>query len=68
VINALEEAEEVSTEFHGFSWDIRNAFDTISKPILQMSWQRLGVPERVAKYIVDMGKECLTISLTPHAT
>ena len=53
VLNALEEAEEVGTEIHGSSWDIRRAFDTISKPILQMSWQRLGVPETIAKYIVD---------------
>jgi len=67
VINALEEAEEVSTEIHGTSWDIRIAFDTISKPILQMSWQWLGVPESIAKYIVDLGKDSLTILLTPHA-
>ena len=32
-----------------------------------MSWQRLGVPERIAKYIVEMDKDCLTIPLTPHA-
>ena len=34
VINALEEAEEVGTEIHGSSWDIRRAFDSIRKPIL----------------------------------
>ena len=66
VVNALEEAEEASTEIHGSSWDIRRAFDTVSKPILQMSWQRLGVPEKIAKYIIDMDKECLTVPLTPH--
>jgi len=32
-----------------------------------MSWQRLGVPKRIAKYIVDLDKEYLAISLTPHA-
>ena len=67
VINALEEAEEAGTEIHGSSWDIRRAFDSIRKPILQMSWQRLGVPERIAQYIVDLDKDCLTIPLTPHA-
>ena len=67
VVNVLEDAEEVSTEIHGSSLDIRRAFDTISKPILLMSWQRLGVPERIAKLIVDMDKDCLTILLTPHA-
>jgi len=64
VINALEEAEEAGTEIHGSSWDIKRAFDSVSKPILQMSWQRLGI---IAKYIVDLDKDCLTISLTPHA-
>ena len=67
VLNALEEAEEAGTEIHGSSWDIKRAFDSVSKPILQMSWQRLGVPRHIAKYIVDLDKECLTIPLTPHA-
>jgi hypothetical protein len=67
VLNALEDAEEAGTEIHGSSWDIKRAFDSVSKPILQMSWQRLGVPRHIAKYIVDLDKECLTIPLTPHA-
>ena len=67
VINALEDAEESSTEIHGSSWDIKRAFDTIRKPILQMSWERLGVPKNIEKYIIDLDKECLTIPLTPHA-
>ena len=67
VINALEDAEENSTEIHGSSWDIKRAFDTIRKPILQMSWERLGVPKKIAKYIIDLDKDCLTIPLTPHA-
>ena len=32
-----------------------------------MSWQRLGVPKSLAKYIIDLDSECLTIPLTPHA-
>jgi len=32
-----------------------------------MSWQKLGVPMHIVKYIGDMDKDCLTISLTPHA-
>jgi len=67
VFNALEEADEAGTEIHGFSWDIKRAFDSISIPILQMSWQSLGVPKHIAKYIVDLDTDCLTIPLTPHA-
>ena len=67
VLNALEDAEEAGTEIHGSSWDIRRAFDSVRKPILQMSWERLGVPAHIAQYIVDMDRDCLTIPLTPHA-
>ena len=67
VINALEEAEESATEIHGSSWDIRRAFDSVPKSILVMSWERLGVPKRIANYIVDLDRECLTVPLTPHA-
>jgi len=64
--NELEEAKEAGTEIHDSSWKIKRAFDSVSKPILQMSWQRLGVPMHIAKYIVDMDKDCLTIPMTPH--
>ena len=67
VINALEEAEESATEIHGSSWDIRRVFDSVPKSILVMSWERLGVPKRIANYIVDLDRECLTVPLTPHA-
>ena len=67
VINALEEAEESATEIHGSSWDIKRAFDSVPKSILVMSWERLGVPKRIAQYIVDLDRECLTVPLTPHA-
>jgi hypothetical protein len=67
VLNAQEEAEESGTEFHGSSWDIKRAFDTVPKSVLVMSWERLGVPSVVANYIVDMDRNCLTIPPTPHA-
>ena len=67
VLNAQEEAEESGTEFHGSSWDIKRAFDTVPKSVLVMSWERLGVPSVVANYIVDMDRNCLRIPLTPHA-
>jgi len=64
VLNALVEAEEAGIEIHGSSWDIKRSFDSVSKPILQMSWQRLGVPRHIAKYIVDLDKECHTIVIS----
>jgi len=51
------------TEIHGSSWDIRRVIDTIRKPILEMSWQRLSVSEWIAEYIVGMG---ISLSPSPH--
>jgi len=59
---------EDGTEIHGSSWDIKRAFDSVSKPILQMSWQRLGVLRHIANLVHSgPGQKCLTIPLTPHA-
>ena len=66
-LNAQEEAEESGTEIHGSSWDIKRAFDTVPKSVLIMSWERLGVPNNVANYIIDLDRNCLTIPLTPQA-
>ena len=44
LIDALEHAKETHTACLVSSWDIRRAFDSISKPALQMAWTRLGVP------------------------
>ena len=37
-----------------FSWDIRRAFDSISKPALQMAWTRLGVPPEWAPFLIQL--------------
>ena len=40
----LENAKETHSACLVSSWDIRQAFVSISKPALQMAWIRLGVP------------------------
>ena len=44
LVDALEHAKETHTACLVSSWVIRRAFDSISKPALQMAWTRLGVP------------------------
>jgi hypothetical protein len=63
-INAIEEAEELSTEMFVSSWDTKRAFDSPSKDALVHSWERLGVPARIAEYLVDMDKDGFTIVKT----
>ena len=38
LVDALEHAKETHTACLVSSWDIRRAFDSISKPALQMAW------------------------------
>jgi len=47
VINAQEEAEELGTELHGSSWDIKRTFDSVPKAVLVMSWEPLESPARL---------------------
>ena len=67
LVNAIEEAQENRTELFVSSWDTRRAFDSPAKQILVRSWTRLGVPERVAKYLVDIDKKGRTIIKTDIA-
>ena len=45
LVDALEQAKETHIACLVSSWDIRRAFDSISKPAIQMAWIRLGVPQ-----------------------
>ena len=54
LVDALEQAKETHTECLVSSWDIRRAFDSISKPALQMAWIRLGVPPEWASVLIQL--------------
>jgi hypothetical protein len=56
MINALEEAEEQGTEAYVSSWDTRRAFDSPAKQALMRAWTRLGVPPRIAQYLVNIDR------------
>jgi hypothetical protein len=44
IIDALEDAREFGTEARMTLWDLRRAFDSVSRNFLRLSWTRLGVP------------------------
>ena len=48
-INGLEDAEELGHELHRTSYDMKKAFDSVSKSLMLLAWQRLGVPYDVAQ-------------------
>eukprot|EP01042_Synura_sphagnicola_P036588 gene36588-biopygen10818 len=46
---------------------MKKAFDSVSKPLILLCWQRLGVPLDIARWLVDLDEAGYTIVRTPHA-
>jgi hypothetical protein len=53
-INALEDVEEMDQDLHRTSYDLKRIFDCVSKPVILLAWQRLGVPAELAKWLTAM--------------
>jgi hypothetical protein len=64
--NVLEEVEETRSNLFLSSWDIKRAFDRVPKPILVLSWVRLGVPQEIATYLVGLDRGGTTVIRTPY--
>ena len=64
-MDALEHAKETHSTCLVSSWDIRRAFDSISKPALQMAWNRMGVPPEWASYLIQLDTEVTTTVRLP---
>jgi hypothetical protein len=60
LVHALEHANETHTACLVSSWDIRRAFNSISKPALQMVWTRLGVPTGWVSFLIQLDIEGTT--------
>jgi hypothetical protein len=66
-INGIEDAEELDLELHRSSYDLKKAFDTTSKPLMLLAWQRLGVPADIAHWLTEMDVGGTTVVKTPFA-
>ena len=53
-INALEQAEQKKSPLYYTSYDISKAFDRPSKGLIKLAWSRVGVPDDVAKWLVEL--------------
>ena len=67
LVNAIEQAEQMDTSIGISSFDIRRAFDSVSKGLIHLGWVRLGVPEDVVRWLQAMDEDALTIVRTPFA-
>jgi len=63
----LETAWDEQRPLYGCSWDMKKAFDSVSKPLILLCWQRLGVPIATAQWLVDLDEAGYTIVRTPFA-
>ena len=40
---------------YGSSWDIRKAFESVSKAIIRLAWTSLGVLVELIEWLVEIG-------------
>ena len=57
LLNTLEDSWSRRSSLYGSSWDMSKAFDSVSRPLIILCWQRLGVPVELAQWLValDLG-------------
>jgi hypothetical protein len=68
VINQYESSKELTSELYTVYWDKKRAFDRPTKPALYYSLIRMGVTERVATALIELGIGSNTYIKTPLLT
>lgn len=56
-VNALEEARFTNKPLFGTSWDIKSAFDSVARPLIELALRRLGTPPHIAEFLAKIDKE-----------
>ena len=68
IINQYESSKELTSELYTVFWDKKRAFDRPTKPALYFSLIRMGVTDKVAKTLIDLGIQSKTYIKTPLFT
>ena len=66
-INMMEQAVEDGDELFLSSWDMKRAFDALSKAVLRLGWERGGVPAVIAAWLVALDEGGVTVVRSPAA-
>jgi hypothetical protein len=66
ILDALEDARENNTEVRLTLWDLRRAFDSVSRNFLRMAWTRLGVPDDCVTWLTGLDEGGKTYVSSPH--
>ena len=67
IMNALQEAMELKQDLFHVSFDTAKAFDSALKALVVAALMRLGVPQDIAQYLIDLDKDGKTIVKTQFA-
>ena len=67
LINLTESAREHNHPLFFSSWDLRKAFDSVPRPVIQLALCRLGVPMHLANYLAYIDVGDLIQPCSPHA-
>jgi hypothetical protein len=67
LINLTESAREHNHPLFFSSWDLRKAFDSVPRPIIQLALCRLGVPLHLANYLAFIDMNDHIQPCTPYA-
>jgi hypothetical protein len=59
--NALETAWQHKKKIYGSSWDIAKAFDSVSRPLIQLAWDRIGVPTPIIDWLMELDSDNHTL-------
>jgi hypothetical protein len=52
--NAMETAWQHKKKIYGSSWDISKAFDSVSRPLIRLAWDRVGVPPPIVDWLMEL--------------
>ena len=66
-LNCFEHSRLSNTTLFLSSWDIRRAFDSVTKEAMDASWRRLGVPAATAHWIAHLDDQGPTAVRSPWA-
>ena len=66
-INMTEDAVEWHRKLHLASWDMKKAFDAVSRTAMVLGWERLGIPPDIAEWLGGMDEDGMVVTRTPAA-
>jgi len=66
-INLSEDVEEKTAALHSSSFDLQDAFGSVLNPAIDWCQRRLGIPQKVTRFIASMDEDGTTVVKSSHA-